>query len=90
MSSRRERRNDEGKPPSNPRGWPDRTSAADLEGRRHREISLNDDQDHWFCSNFVRTSKVRQLSITPQRAMFIGTTPQCRQDLMRRNQQLLP
>ena len=57
-SSRREK-SDAGKPPSNPRGWPDRSSEADKEERRHREISINDEQDRWFCNNFVRTSKVR-------------------------------
>lgn len=59
QSGSRRERGDAGKPPSNPRGWPDRSSEADKEERRHREISINDEQDHSFCNNFVRTSKVR-------------------------------
>lgn len=45
--------------PSNPRGWPNRSGAADLEERPQRAVILNSEQGHWFCSNFVRTSKVR-------------------------------
>lgn len=58
--SRRRANGDAEKTPSNPRGWPDRSSEADLQERPHREISLNDEQDHWFCNNFVRTSKVSE------------------------------
>ena len=55
----RGQKNDTGKPSSNPKGWPDRYKDADLEERRHRKIILNDEQELWFCDNFVRTSKVR-------------------------------
>lgn len=52
--------NDSEKPPSNPRGWPDRYKEADLEERPHRRIILNAEQEFWFCNNYVRTSKVRR------------------------------
>ncbi|CAM9811727.1 unnamed protein product, partial [Sphacelaria rigidula] len=46
--------NDAGKRPSNPRGWPDRSDQADLDARPQREITVNGEQEYWFCSNFVR------------------------------------
>lgn len=55
---RRREKNDTGKPPSNPKGWPDRSEDADLEERPRRTIVVNAEQESWFCSNFVRTSKV--------------------------------
>lgn len=57
---RRAEKNASGKPPSNPRGWPDNYEAKDLAERPHRMILLNADQPAWFCNNFVRTSKVRR------------------------------
>lgn len=45
-NSRRHNANDSGKPLSSE--------------QERREISLNDEQDHCFCNNFVRTSKVGQ------------------------------
>lgn len=54
----REGNRDSGKVPSNPRGWPDRTQQADLDVRPQRVIVVNGEQEHWFCTNFVRTSKV--------------------------------
>lgn len=57
-SDRLREKNDKGKPMSNPRGWPDKSSPADLEERPNREIVVNGEQKLWFCSNFVRTSKV--------------------------------
>lgn len=56
---RRRNKNDAGKPKSNPPGWPDKSTEADLELRPNRTVIINGEQELWFCSNFVRTSKVR-------------------------------
>lgn len=56
---RRRNKNDAGKPKSNPPGWPDKSTDADLELRPNRTVIINGEQELWFCSNFVRTSKVR-------------------------------
>lgn len=56
---RREDKNERAKPSSNPKGWPDHSTLEDRENRPHRVIALNDEQEHWFVNNFVRTSKVR-------------------------------
>lgn len=58
-------KNDSEKPPSNPKGWPDRCKEADLEERPHRRIVVNAEQELWFCNNYVRTSKVRRTHSIP-------------------------
>lgn len=63
VGSRRRNKNDTGKPKSNPPGWPDKSTPADLELRPNRTVMINEEQELWFCSNFVRTSKVCSLSV---------------------------
>ncbi|CAM9414176.1 unnamed protein product [Choristocarpus tenellus] len=67
---RREKRGDpnrSGKPPSNPRGWPDNSQEGDLQERPNRVILIDEgEQESWFCSNFVRTSKYTVLDFLPK------------------------
>lgn len=50
---------DVGKVPSNPRGWPNNSEQKDVDARPQRVIMVNEEQEYLFCSNFVRTSKVK-------------------------------
>jgi magnesium-transporting ATPase (P-type) len=46
-----------GKPPSNPWGWPEHVHPDDLAEHPNRIIKIGQEQEYAFCTNFVKTSK---------------------------------